>query len=298
MKSIFMCYKFLIPLLILIGMMSCTPANPTPEADISQITVSILPQQYFVKRIAQETVSINVMIPPGHNPHTYEPTPHQMKAVGNSKIYFRIGHIPFEKAWMGRLKAANPAMVITDTSIGVNLIEEKHHDHEEGQHHGAVDPHIWLSPRAVKIQLNHILNGLCQLHPRNKEIYRRNFEQFITEIDQLDNAIISLLKGISPRKILVYHPAWGYLARDYQLDQIAIEAEGKDPNPAQLKELIETARRNNIRVIIVQKQFDIHNAETIAREINGQVISMDPLALDWLKNIKSITRTLAASLKK
>ncbi len=298
MKGICLYHKYLVLLLILTDMMVCTPAKSTPEADIPQVTVSILPQQYFVTRIAQKTVRINVMIPPGHNPHTYEPTPQQMKALGNSKIYFRIGHIPFEKAWMDRLKAANPTMVIADTSIGVNLIEEEHHHHEEGHHHSGVDPHIWLSPRAVKIQLNHILSGLCRLNPQKKEIYQRNFQEFITEIDRLDNTINSLFKGVSPRKILAYHPAWGYLARDYQLDQIAIEAEGKDPNPAQLKELIETARRDNIRVIIVQKQFDVHNAETIAREINGQVISLDPLALDWLNNIKTITQTLAASLKK
>lgn len=298
-----MTHRFSAVLLVLVFLLACAPSDPEqPDKDSVQVTVSILPQQYFVKRIAGDTVKIHVMIPPGHNPHSYEPSPQQIKTLVDSKMYFRIGHIAFEKAWMKRLTEINPNMTVIDTSSGVQLIAGRagqNINHHHGEHlHSGVDPHIWLSPSAVRIQLKHIMKGLCQVQPGNKETYQKNMENLLKDIDDLDKTIRQNLADIQSRKILVYHPAWGYLARDYHLTQIAIETEGKEPNPAQLKGLIETAKKEKIGLIIVQKQFDLHNAETIAREINGRVIALDPLAQDWLQNMRTIARTILENLKK
>jgi zinc transport system substrate-binding protein len=296
-------HRFSAVILVLVFLLACAPSGPRQaDGDSVQVTVSILPQYYFVKRIAGDTVKIHVMIPPGHNPHSYEPSPQQIKALVNSKMYFRIGHIPFEKAWMKRLAEINPNMSVVDTSSGVQLIggqaRQTIKHHHQGEHnHSGVDPHIWLSPSAVRIQLKHIMKGLCQIQPDKKEIYQKNREKLLADINNLDKTIKKNLADIQSRKILVYHPAWGYLAREYQLSQIAIEDQGKEPNPSQLKELIRIAKREKIRVIIVQKQFDVHNAQTIAREINGRVIALDPLARDWLQNMWTIARALMAHLK-
>jgi zinc transport system substrate-binding protein len=282
----------------------------SPGADIGskkfQITVSILPQKYFVHRIAgggdNLDFDIHVMIPPGHSPATYAPTPQQMKALSRSKLYFRIGHIPFENAWMKNISSNNPHMKIIDTSVGVDLIEtgEAEDDlHQEYHHHdhAGLDPHIWLSPRAVKIQAKHILDALIEIDRENREFYKENYRLFLMDIDRLDREIKAVLEKCRVRKFMVFHPAWSYFAREYGLEQLPIEVEGKAPNPANLKKIIDITRRENIRIIFVQEQFDTNSARAVAAEIGGQVIKIDPLALDWLANMKKIAQTLSDALK-
>ncbi len=168
----------------------------SPGSDISstkfQITVSILPQKYFVHRIAgvgeNLDFDIHVMIPPGHSPATYAPTPQQMKALSHSKLYFRIGHIPFEKAWMKNIAANNPHLKIIDTSVGVDLIETGEDKEElpwDHHYHAGIDPHIWLSPHAVKIQAKHILDAMIEIDSKNQEFYKENYRLFLLDIDRL-----------------------------------------------------------------------------------------------------------------
>lgn len=289
------------------------------------VTVSILPQKYFVERIGGDKVDVNVMIPPGHSPATYEPIPRQLEDLSRSKLYFRIGYIAFEQAWMTNIAAANQNMKIVDTARGVQLIEaspppeedthkennsraagtqaaETHRDHThqntaESHSHTGIDPHIWLSPQAVKIQAQHISGALSQMDPANSAFYKRNFHAFATDIDNLNEEMTTALKDLRGRKFMVFHPAWGYLGRDFGLEQVAIEMEGKEPTPANLKKVIDLARQKNIRVIFVQKQFSIHSARTAAAEIGGKVVQLDPLALDWLNNMKQIARAFKDALQ-
>lgn len=261
------------------------------------VTVSILPQRYFVERIVGDRYTINVMIPPGHSPHTYEPTPREMKTVSDSVLYFRIGHIAFEKVWMDKIASLNKSMKVVDTSAGVSLITgEADHDH-----HGGIDPHTWISPSAVKIQAKHILDSFIEYETKagivgNGAIYERNYGDFIRDIEALQAENERILAPLKGKKFMVYHPSWSYFAREYGLVQYPIEIEGKTPGPADLKRIIDTAEKENIRVIFVQKQFDSHNAEAVANEIKGKVIVMDPLAPDWLDNMKQITRTFKEAL--
>ncbi len=303
MKKINTCILFLIMLVLLLSFPGCSnrPAKQDNKNMKLPVTVSILPQKYFLERIAGDHVAISVMIPPGHNPATYEPTPQQLQDLSHSKLYFRIGHIPFEKRWIPNFSSLNPAMNIIDTSQGVSLItplaEEEHeenhaaeHEHGSDHHHKGTDPHIWLSPNAVKIQAGHIRDALVATDPGKKDEYEKNYQNFVRDINELEKEMKAILSELKGKKFLVFHPAWGYLARDFGLEQVAIETEGKEPGPADLKRVIDVARSENIRVIFVQSQFSIHSAQAAADEIGGQVVQLDPLSPDWLDNMKTIAQ--------
>lgn len=271
------------------GLLSVTGAS----ADKVRVVVSILPQAYFVERIGGETADVSVMVPPGADPHTYEPTPGQMKDVARASLYVRIG-VPFEEVWMPKIVAVNRMMLVVDSTRG---IEQSHGDHSHGRDHHGEDPHVWLSPRLVKIQAENICQGLTQVDPSRKEFYARNKEEFLRELDALDGELARILAGVKGRAFMVLHPAWSYFARDYGLDEIAIESEGKEPSAAELSELIERAIAGNVKAIFVQPQFSTRSAETIARQIGAKVVAVDPLARDWAANLRSVARAFAEYLR-
>ncbi|MCX6581075.1 MAG: zinc ABC transporter substrate-binding protein [Candidatus Aminicenantes bacterium] len=272
--------------------------------NIKSITVSVLPQKYFVRRIVGDDYTINVMIPPGQSEATYEPTPREMKAVGDSILYFRIGHLAFEEAWIDKIASLNKQMKIVDTSVGVPLITGAAPATGEprgnvGDHdHSGVDPHIWLSPAAVKVQAKHILDAFSEVEKdaARRAAYEKNYSEFIRDIDALHTEIETLLKPVTGKKFMVYHPAWAYFARDYGLVQFSIEIEGKSPSAATMKQIVDTARLENIRVIFVQQQFDAANARAVADEIDGKVVAVDPLAPDWPDNMRKTARTFKEAL--
>ncbi len=305
--------KALFLILISIALLwNCTQGGTkTKEAkkiETPVVTVSILPQRYFVQRIVGDNYRVNVMIPPGHSPATYEPTPREMKTVSESVLYFRIGHIAFEGAWMDKIASLNKGMKVVDTSVGVSLITgagpHSHGESEDGHHHdghhghGGIDPHIWLSPSAVKIQLKHILDAFMEFEtaPGNRALYETNYRDFAADIETLQAGNEAILAPLAGKKFMVYHPAWSYFAREYGLVQFPIEMEGKTPGAADMKRIIDTAKRENIRVIFVQRQFDSNSARAVANEIEGKVIAMDPLAPDWLENMKKIALTFKEAL--
>jgi len=272
--------------------------------NIKSVTVSVLPQEYFVKRIVGDDYTIDVMIPPGQSEATYEPTPREMKAVGDSILYFRIGHLAFEEAWIDKIASLNQQMKIVDTSAGVPLITGADPATGEprgnvGDHdHSGIDPHIWLSPAAVKVQAKHILDAFMEVEKdaARRAVYEKNFREFMRDIDALHTEIETLLKPVTGKKFMVYHPAWAYFARDYGLVQFSIEIEGKSPSAATMKQIVDTARQENIRVIFVQQQFDAANARAVADEIAGKVVAVDPLAPDWLDNMRKTARTFKEAL--
>ena len=269
------------------------------------ITVSILPQAYFVKKIGGDRFSVNVMVQPGAEPATYEPKPQQLKALSEAEAYISIG-VPFEKAWMDKIKAANPNMMIIDSTKGIQKMEMVAHHHHEGEEHEeeheedeeTLDPHIWLSPQLVKVLSENIYQGLVQLDPTQKEEYKQNLDQFKAEIEQLDQTIKQNLAGIKNRKFIVFHPAWGYFASEYNLEQVPIEVGGQEPSASELAELIQEAREENIKVIFAQPEFSSKDAKTIAQEIGGEVLLITPLATDWSDNLLKVSQTFAEVLKK
>ena len=178
--------------------------------------------------------------------------------------------------------------------------ENSHHDeehHDEEGHAEGLDPHIWLSPSLVQHQAEIILKALQQVDPSHSNHYQSNYRRFIQEIDGLDQDLKQILGAKKGLRFIVFHPSWGYFAKDYGIEQIPIEVEGKAPKPAQLKELIEHAREENIRVVFAQPQFSRQSARVIAKEIQGEVILIDPLAENWMKNMQQVARQLNKALK-
>ena len=227
------------------------------------ISVRILPQQYFVEKIAGDNFEINVLIPPGASPATYDPTPAQIVELAKSKIYFKIGHIEFEKNWLDNITLEYPQLNIIDNSTGIDLLENRDHDHQ----HGFIEPHTWMSPENVKIIAKSIYEAILKLDKENETFYTKNFNLFISEIDSLHRKLSMQFQDVQSRSFIIYHPALTYFAEAYNLHQISIETEGKNPSAFHIKQIIDTAKSRNIKIIFIQKQFDQEKAKTIAQEI-------------------------------
>jgi zinc transport system substrate-binding protein len=284
--------------------------KPAFAAERLPVFVSIVPQKFFVQQIGKDLVDVQIMVQPGASPATYEPKPRQMAALTKSKVYFAIG-VPFENAWLPQFAGINPAMRVVHTDSGITRIRmTANHDHEDiperhaadeqnesRRGHTGLDPHIWLSPPLVKIQARAIQAGLQEIDPVNKDVYAANFKQFSAEIDQLDAELRKVFAGKQGMRFMVFHPSWGYFASAYALKQVSIEIEGKNPKPAQLQKLIEHARENRIKVVFVQPQFSTRSAALLAREIDGQVAFADPLAMDWMTNLRQVAGKFKMALK-
>lgn len=266
-----------------------------------QVTVSILPQEYFVKKIAQDKVKINVMVQPGFSPATYEPKTSQMKELSQSSVYFSIG-VPFEDVWLERFKSANKALNIVDTTVGIAKLEmkEHHHDEHEDEHtanahheeekedmheHEGLDPHVWLDPILVKQQAKIVYETLAKLDANNALFYKSNFEKFDAELDALNAEIDAILAPVKHKAFMVFHPSWGYFAKRYDLEQIAVEVSGKEPKPNQLVTLINEAKKHQIKTVFVAPEFSQKSAKVIASSIKGKVFAISPLQLQWKDNM-------------
>ena len=269
---------------------ACAPAAPAAAGKIGAM-VTVLPQVEFVSAVGGSRVDVTSMVPPGANPHTYEVTPAQMAKLSTARIYFKVGSpIEFELTWLDKLAAQNESMTIVDCNKGIELIESADPD-EPG-----IDPHTWTSPQNAGIIVGNICAGFVQLDPAHKSYYEANRDAYLQKVDALDADIKSSLAGVDSRIFIVYHPAWGYFAREYGLQQLGIEKEGKEPQAAYMARLINEAREKNIRVIFVSPQFDTRSAEAIAREIRGTVVSIDPEARDYLDNMRKVATAFREAL--
>ncbi|MDR3346685.1 MAG: zinc ABC transporter substrate-binding protein [Campylobacteraceae bacterium] len=264
----------------------------------SVVSVSILPQQYIVEKIAGDTLEVLVMVAQGANHETYEPKPNQMRLLAKSDIYFALG-LPFEKVWLDRFAASSPKMSVIDTSAGVEKTEmqEHHHDDEHDEHgddedHDELDPHIWLDPILLKVQAKNFKDALCDKYPQNAPLYTQNYENFAKELDALHAKLSAKLAALKNRSFLVFHPSWGYFARRYDLNQIFVEVEGKEPKAAQLIAILKNAKTNNIKALLVEPQVSFKNAKIAADEIGAKVVNIDPLKKDIARNLDELADTL------
>ena len=271
---------------------------PEPSSNTKKkikVFVSILPQAYFVERVGGERVDVSVLVGPGYSPATYEPTPRQMAELGKARVYFRIG-VPFEDVWITRISEANPQMKVIDTRSDVELRPlNAYYFNKTSQHHpyskSIKDPHVWLSLRLVKVQAQNICRALISEDPAQRAYYQDNLKAFHHDLDRLDAEIKETMENFKTRKFMAFHPAWGYFAWDYGLEQIPIEVEGKEPSARALAGLIKRAKQEGIKVVFVQAQFSTRNAETVAQAIGGRIVQIDPLAKDYLKNMRKIAET-------
>ncbi len=260
--------------------------NCLAKTDQLQVFVSILPQKYFVQRIAGDTVKVEVMVGPGQSPETYEPSPKQLVKLSAADVYFSIG-VPFEKAWMSRLSSVNHDLEIVDVSApATNFYDDQ----------AIEDPHIWVSPVLAKLIAEQIMETLIRIDHGNASIYRANYYAFAEELDNLDKEIRKMLgdwvgKGV----FLVMHPAWGYFAKTYGLEQIAIEYEGKSPGAKSLQSLIRRAKEEKINTVFVQEQHSSRLAKTVASALGAKIVRLDPLAGNYIENLRKVAAALADS---
>jgi zinc transport system substrate-binding protein len=236
-----------------------------------------------------------VLVGPGRDPHTYEPTPRQVAALHQAGIYFPVG-MPFERAWVPRIESANPGLRVVDLSEGLPPLERqagKPGPHEPSDE----DPHAWSSPVLVKAMAAKIRETLADLDSAHGSEYAANEAAFARDLDTLDRDIRKTLAPIRGRTFMVFHPAWGAFARTYGLRQIAVEAEGKDPGPRTLANLIALARSQRIGTIFVQEQFSRRSAQIVAEAIGARVVALDPLAENYLANMRTVAGRIAEALK-
>jgi len=258
------------------------------------VSVSVPPQAYFVERIGGERVEVHVLVPPGTSPATYEPSPRQMVALGRSRLYVEVGHpdFLFEQRHLETLLKGNTQVVTVDMAAGTGTFCQD----EQGRELDG-DPHIWLSPRWMRTAAANIEAELVRLDPEGAPYYRQNLESLLSDIERLDLELRQLLSGLQGRRFMVFHPAWSHFACEYGLRQMAIESGGKEPGPAQLVATIEEARREGIRVVFAQKGFSDRSARVIAAELDARVEELDPLAHDWLENLRFSAERIAAALR-
>lgn len=296
------------------------------------MTVSIPPQAYFASRIGGEYVDVQVLVRAGQSPHTYDPTPKQMARLAQSRIFFRIG-VPFEEQLLARMGDTFAGLEVVDTRQGIKLrpisgsdqcdpMHDHAHDHAHGHAptdshtdahaethiegasdavatntEGTLDPHIWLSPKLAKIQARTICTALQWIDPQHAAQFDRNLKAFENDLDEVDGEIGKYLRPLRGESFCVFHPAFGYFGDAFGLEQVAVEIEGQQPSPKQLVALIDRAKKAGVRLIFVQKQFGAGSAQAVAEAIGGAVVPLDPLAEDYIANLRIMAEHIAKGLR-
>ena len=281
-----------------------TSPGTSPRGTLS-VFASILPQAFFLERIGGSRVSVKVMVKPGQDPHTFEPTPQQMARLAAADAFFRIG-VEFENTLIPRIQSTMQELALVDCRKGVRLQQMDAHGHDgeeeagEGhaeEEHEGTDPHIWLSVRNAIGIAGTMHEALVRLDPEGKETYDRGYRDLVEDLEALDQRIARILEPVKGEPFFVFHPSFGYFAEDYGLEQIAVETGGVEPSARQLARLIEEARERGVRVLFVQPQFSRKSAETIATEIGGAVVPIDPLARDYIDNLEKMALAVEEGLR-
>ena len=274
---------------VLAALLSSIAAAETSAGKI-KVFVSIIPQAYFVERIGGDYIEADVLVGSGQSPATYEPTSRQMSQLSNARVYFRIG-VPFEKVFIPKISSVFTGLHIVDTSAGVPLL---YFSQSNGRQ--VADPHIWLDPKRVKIQAETICRELIRIDPDHGDVFTRNLGTFLHDLDILDKTITQSLAPLQKRRLYVFHPAFGYFAQSYGLEQVAIEVEGKGPSARQLSDLIKKAGDEGVKIIFVQPQYSKKNAQAIAQAIGGAVVPINPLPEDYLQELKTMASLIKDAL--
>ncbi len=284
--------------IIAVGVTSIYQDAILPREDHSlKVAVTIPPQAEHVEEIGGEKVDVIIMIPPGEDPHHYDPEPKRLQRLEEADIYYKLGSgIEFEVKHMDTLKEHNPGMTIIDSSKGIDLIEMEDYSHDHNDTHGK-DPHIWMSPKNVITIVNNMVAGIKDEDPANAEYYERNAEEYLEKWKEFDERIEKELFEYEDRAFIIFHPSMGYFAYDYGLEQISIEVEGKEPGFRDIKEIIDRAKEENIKTVYVSPEFPKEDAKVIAEEIDGEVSEINPLRSDHLANLNEIFQVLMESFE-
>lgn len=280
-----------------------------------QVMVSIQPLATFVKTIGGDRVDVSVMVPPAASPATYEPKPEQMGRLSKCALYLSAG-VPFESAWLDRFQAVRDDLLVVPAHKGLDRMPMEHHEHghihdehddhgdkdshdvhgDHGEGHGFVDPHVWLAPDMVRQMIENIYQALRFADPDNEQHYLQGLAAMQREVHETDRRVHEILGDLPlETPFMVYHPSWGYFARQYNLRQIPVEMEGKEPSPREMITLARLARQLELKVIFVQPQFSDTSARVIAANTGLRVEVADPMAANWSENLVHMARMIRDS---
>jgi zinc transport system substrate-binding protein len=303
--------------LVLFGLLCLACPSPGAAADARagaadaqlQVVVSVLPQQYWVERIAGPRVAVLTLVQPGDNEATYSPGPATLAALDGARTWFTMG-VHFELAWLDRITRDRPGLEIVPLYAGLPLRQveagiavssgrpaaRSHahgHDHD---HAGMPDPHTWTDPRLATLMVQRIAETLARLDPAGAEIYATRSEALQDELLALHEEITARLTPVRGGTFVVFHPSWGYFADAYGLYQLPIEISGREPGPRGLAEVIRRGREAGVRVVFVQQQFSQRSALAVAEALDARVVEADPLALDYIDNLRAVSIRMAQAL--
>lgn len=275
------------------------PVSSAKAAEPLSVVVSILPQKYLVERIGGEAVKVVALVGPGAEPHTYEPTPSQMKEAARANIYFSMG-VPFEDAWVARITGSADNLKVISIIEGITRISgdcDREDHHHEDCTPGGEDPHTWLSPLLVRQMAALLTRELSAALPENAEVFKANAAALDKEIEELDKTIASKFQNIAPerRYFLTFHPTWGYYAKQYGLTELSIEVDGKEPSAKAMANIIKTAREYGLSAIFVEPQFSQSAARAIAENIGAKIVEVNPLEENWFELMNTFTDALVAA---
>lgn len=248
------------------------------------VVVSIGPQIEFVKAVGGDKVDVTLMVPSNADPHTYEPLANQLSQVSNAKMYAELGTpIEFEVNYMDKIKAINPNMLVVNTSQGINLIPNSAENEST-----SMDPHDYVDPKNAEIMVNNIYQGLVQIDPEDKDYFQKNRDNYLQQLDDLNKNTTKLLKGKQGTNILIYHPAFGYYAKDYNLTQVGAMINDEEPSPQRIAMMVNIAKQNNITIIYSEPQYDPKFMQSIASQIGAQVLNVNDLDEHYVQNMENI----------
>lgn len=285
--------------IVLLFLASCNN-DKTEQAASDQkniINVSVLPLKYFIEEMAGDFVEVNVMVPADASPATYEPSPRKIQKLKKSDAYLRIEPLSFEQVWMPRFRSNNKEMKVYDLAKNIELLDQGHHKHTTSENHhkqdaSLGDPHIWVSPSTVLPMIENIKKALIQLYPDHEAEVKKNYQKLKVQVEEKDQYVRDEINQMESKSFLIFHPALGYLARDYGLNQIVIESHGKEPSSRQMHKIIKKARKHDVSGVLAQKHFDMRNAKTIADELGVKVKVINPLEEEWPVMIDQIIERL------
>ena len=255
-----------------------------------QIVVTIPPLAGLVEDIVGNDFQVVTLLPSGATPESYSPTARQVAALGDAEFVFSVGTLSFEQELMQRLDHE----LVVSVNKGVELLAGCcGHEHEEGHspHHHAVDPHIWLSPKNLVQIVDNMAQAIVAKYPDSMH-YKANSESLMAKLAERAEAYGEVLKS-APREFLIYHPALGYLAHEYGLEQVALENEGKNPTPSALAEIVDKVQAEGIKVLLYQQEYPLDVAKPIAEMLGVNLVEINPLDKDIIAELDRVVEQLA-----